>query len=533
MRPGTIVFGLTSRRAVRSGALWGLLAGLVNAGSVSGYTSAYATEAARARLADSFSGNVGLAALLGVPHDLDTVGGFVAWRAVGALGMVAAIWGLLAATRALRGEEDAGRWQLLVAGQTTRRGATRQALAGLAVGLAAFWAVDALVTAAASLSSDGRISTTAALWLATTVTASAALFAAVGALTSQLAPSRRHATALGASALGAAYLVRMLADSNPNRAWIRWCTPLGWVENLRPMSGSQLAPVLPIVTTVAALAAITLALASGRDVEAAALRSSAGRSRPGLVSGTTLLAARLTSALTGGWLVALAALGFVGGMVGQDAARAYEGSETVDRVLGRLGASGGDASIVGVVFLAAAALLAVLAAGHVSAACDEETTGVLDHLLSRPVERWRWLLGRAAVALVGIVVGALALGFGAWVGAAGTASGLGVGALLEASLSVVAPAVFVLAAGLLAIGEMPRWAVAVAYSLVVWSFVVEFVTTVVRGNRFLLDTSLLHHVAPAPAADPNWTAAAVMLGLSAAVGALGVAAFGRRDLLSA
>ncbi len=34
--------------------------------------------------------------------------------------VLGAVWGLLTATRLLRGEEDAGRWELLLAGQTTR-----------------------------------------------------------------------------------------------------------------------------------------------------------------------------------------------------------------------------------------------------------------------------------------------------------------------------------------------------------------------------------------------------------------------------
>ena len=43
-------------------------------------------------------------------------------------------FGLLTATRLMRREEDSGRWELLLAGQTTRRRAAVQAVAGLAAG---------------------------------------------------------------------------------------------------------------------------------------------------------------------------------------------------------------------------------------------------------------------------------------------------------------------------------------------------------------------------------------------------------------
>ena len=48
--------------------------------------------------------------------------------------LLGAVWGLLTSTRLLRGEEDGGRWELLLAGRTTRRRAAAQALAGLGAG---------------------------------------------------------------------------------------------------------------------------------------------------------------------------------------------------------------------------------------------------------------------------------------------------------------------------------------------------------------------------------------------------------------
>ena len=46
--------------------------------------------------------------------------------------MLGAVWALLVATRLTRGEEDAGRWELLLAGGTTRGRALSLVMAGLA-----------------------------------------------------------------------------------------------------------------------------------------------------------------------------------------------------------------------------------------------------------------------------------------------------------------------------------------------------------------------------------------------------------------
>jgi ABC-2 type transport system permease protein len=73
----------------------------------------------------------------------------------------------------------------------------------------------------------------------------------------------------------------------------------------------------------------------------------------------------------------------------------------------------------------------------------------------------------------------------------------------------------------------------VTYGLLAWSFLVELVASLVNGNHWLLDTSFLTHIAPVPAADPNWTASAWLVGLGLLAALAGILAFRRRDLATA
>ena len=187
-----MVAGQTARKAVRSGCCCG---GTSSAPTLAtqalAYASSYKTVSQRARIAKEFGDNAGISALVGPAHELQTVAGFTVWKCLAVLAVVGAVWGLLTGTRLLRGEEDAGRWELLLAGQTTRRAAAAQALAGLACGVAALWAVTAVITIVVGRSSKVGFSVSGALFLAVAVVASAAMFLAVGALASQLA---RHAS---------------------------------------------------------------------------------------------------------------------------------------------------------------------------------------------------------------------------------------------------------------------------------------------------------------------------------------------------
>ena len=51
---------------------------------------------------------------------------------------------------------------------------------------------------------------------------------------------------------------------------------------------------------------------------------------------------------------------------------------------------------------------------------------------------------------------------------------------------------------------------ALTYALVAWSFLVELIGSIVTTDHWLLDASLLHHIAPAPSADPRWSSWALM-----------------------
>src|SRR5579862_7571344 len=131
----------TSRKALRSGVLWGYVFGITVASSALGYVSAYPTFASRERFALTFGSNAGLDAIAGPATAISTVAGYTVWKSLAFLSVLGAVWGLLIATRLLRGEEDAGRWELLLSGQTTKRRATAQVLVGLGAGFLTLTAI--------------------------------------------------------------------------------------------------------------------------------------------------------------------------------------------------------------------------------------------------------------------------------------------------------------------------------------------------------------------------------------------------------
>lgn len=537
LHASTVIAGLTARRALRSGAVWGVLFGALVLNDALAYRTNFPTLASREEFARTFGHNAALAAIVGPARRLDTVGGELAWRMFGLLLIVGAIWGLLTATRLLRKEEDAGRWELLLAGRTTRRRATVEAMVGLATGWLVLWGLTATFTVIAGSRPTVNLSVSASLFYATAATASAGMFLAIGALACQLAPTRREANGLAAAVFAVSFLVRMVADSVGGLDWMRWASPLGWIESLHPLTGPRPLAFVPIVALTVAAAGLAVALAERRDVGAAVFtRRSAARAQTRLLNNAVLLVVRLERWVALAWVAGLGVLAFIFGVTARAAAGSGSGfNNTVERAVARLGGRhGGIATAwIGYEFLFIAALVAFAAAGQIAAMRGEEGDGHLDNLLARHLDRRAWLTGRLAFAAALVVAVGLAAVVGGWAGVASGTNGVGLAAMLKAGLNLIAPALFILGLGTLLYGIAPRLVAPILYGLVLWSFLIEIIGANITTNRLLLDTALLSNLGPVPAASLNWTAIAWLTGLGGIALAAGLAAFQRRDLAAA
>ncbi len=529
--PGTVVAWLTARKSVRSGVIWGYIFGIAIASSAVSYTRIYKTPAQRDALAAAYGSNKATSALFGPAPQLQTVAGFTVFKISMTLMFLGAVWGLLTSTRLLRGEEDNGRWELLLAGQITRRGAAVQALGGLSAGVFTLWALTGLLTVLTGLDSSVGIAAGAALYFALAMAATAVMFLAAGALTSQLAATRRQAASYAAWFLGVSYAVRMIADAGVGLHGLIWASPLGWVEELQPLTAPQPLALLPVIAFTAVLAAVAVRLAGTRDVGAGVVPDRAsGRPHLRLLSGPTGLAIRLARPAVLSWWAAIAVSGLLFGLIARSAGTTISGA-SVQQVFSKLGAPGtGADAALGVCFLILAVLAAFAAAGQITAARSEESAGRLDHLLARPVSRSWWLAGRLLVAVVALLAGGVAAGVFAWLGAASQHAGLSFGTLVEAGLNVVPPAIAILGISVLPLGLRPRVTPIAVYALLGWSLLVVIIGGIGATSHWVLDTSVFHQMASAPAVPPHWEANGVMVAIGVASALTGGIAFNRRDL---
>ncbi len=526
----TVIARRTVRKSVRSAVLWGYVFGITVVSSAVSYAGIYKTAAERRQLEVAFGHNLAAGALFGPARQLQDVAGFTVFKSSMTVMVIGAVWGLLTSTRLLRGEEDAGRWELLASGETDLAGAATQGLCGLAVAACVVWALTAVAVVAVGRWSL-HVGAPAAVYFATALTAGAALFLGFGALTSQLAASRRQAASYAGVVLGVSYGLRMVGDAVSGLHWLVWLSPLGWVEQLRPLTAPQPWAFAPIVGATLLSAWAAVCLAGRRDVGGSTLADRSSRvPRLGLLSGPLAFTLRLARPAVTWWACVLAASGVLLGTVAKASGTTIVGS-SVRQVFSRLGATGsGAAAFLGVAFVILAMVVAFQAVAHVATARREEVEGRALHLLAGPVSRSGWFGAWLAVATGSLVLSCLVAGAASWAGVALQGARAGFWSVMAAGVNMLAPSIFVMGAGTLAFGVLPRATVPVMYAVLGWSALVDLVAGFTPQSHWVLDTSLFHHMAAAPAVGVDWKADGIVVGAGVLMALVGWRGLLRRDL---
>ncbi|QKW36989.1 hypothetical protein HUT06_25715 [Actinomadura sp. NAK00032] len=488
--------GLLTARLIRRGVGWLVPAvAFYAAVEVFSYEQTYPDAASRQKLA-ALSDDPAMRMLQGIPHAVDTPGGFVAWDAGWMLAAIIGIWALLVAGRLLRGEEESGRAELVLAGpmRPARVVMVQEAvIAGAALAAGASAAVTMAVTGAGNSGSA-----VFGLGLA----GFAATFAGVAALFAQIFQVRRRVTAASAAVFGLSFLVRMAANSADSRGWLRWFTPFGWLDELHAYRGLGWLALTVLLAAPAALACVAVALRTRRDTGGALLKEpDRARARLRGLGGPVAFAWRGTRGMLAGWLLGIAGYAFTAGALIVTALDFMAEDPSYQRVLETIGWDAADVAegFAGIMGILIGLLIALYACWRIGAARAEEAGGRLDHVLARPIARRRWLGGHIVLTSGSALLLALAAAAAMWAGASATGAGIGFADTLAATLNPVPVAVLATGLAVLLFGAEPRLTVPGSAASVVVAYLVEMIGPALHWTGPVLDISPFHHIASVPA----------------------------------
>ncbi|SNR74706.1 ABC transporter permease [Blastococcus mobilis] len=471
--------------------------------------------------------NPAIRTLFGPARALDDAGGFTVWRTGTVLAVLAGVWAALTATRVTRGEEESGRWDLLLAGRVRAATLVRRQLAVVLVAAALPG-----VAVAIGMLLVGTV-TTGALLFGAVVAGAGLTGAACGGLAAQLLAERRAASGLAVGLVLAGLLLRMVGDGVDALGWLRWLSPFGLLSTVAPYADDRAAPLLVLAALAVVPAVIAVVLAGRRDVGAGLLggRDTARSPSPLLRSLPGLCVHRVRRALVT-WGVGVGAYFLLIGLL----ATAMTDFLEANRQFAELAVEAGFDELFTVQGYAASlfSLLAVpvgaFAASRIAASAADEVAGRLALLYSLPVRRARWAGTEAATVALGCVVLASVAGLATWAGAAWVGSGLTSGEALAGALNVVPVALLCLGAALFALGYAPGAVLAIGVLPAAGGYLLLLFADTFGWPEAARALSPFAHVASVPADPPDLVGAVGMVAVAAVLGFAGVVAYARRDL---
>jgi ABC-2 type transport system permease protein len=476
-----------------------------------------------------FEDNPAIRMMQGVPVALDTAGGFAVWDGGWIIEVILAVWAILITTRLLRGEEDLQRTDLLLSGPVRPGTATALVLlvvCGAAVGLGLVVGI----TMTASGTGFVHSFLFGAALAGVTLT-----FIATAALTSQLVDVRRRAAALAAGVLALSYALRMVGNSTDARSWVRWFTPLGWLDQLKPYGVADLRALIPLILVPTLLATVAVLLRARRDTGGALLsRESGRRPRMRYLSGATAFAWRSNRAVLLGWAIAIGVYALVIGALVGTMIDWLANDESYRRLLASMGL---DAALTQLGFLAMLGSMSGVAVGlqfawRIGSVRTEEESGRAAALLSRPVSRLRWLGGHTALALVGGLLLLLISGVAMWLGVViSGAGGITLGNSIAAVMNTLPVVVLIGGVAIACFGLIPAATTAVPVALAVLWYVMSLLGPALHWPAYVMDLSPFTHLAWVPMTGWAATSGTVMTLIGLALMVIGFAAFQRRDIV--
>ena len=482
-----------------------------------------------------------LSYMLPVPEHLDTVAGYLQWRAFGFLVLILGIWAVISSTGSGRGDEERGLVeQWLAAGASRARYiATRVIVFAL---VAAFALAATMVLTAIAANSSGEplpiagLASTGLNLLVTTL-----LCFGLGLVVAQLVTTRR-AAGFGAAGLVIALFFINGASRSSDVGPVRWLSPFYLYDRSKPLTSDGALDLGAVsALTVAALVLIALAVTAfvRRDLWGTAISLASRTSRPTTAPSrdpflripvVALLRQQWLWIVT--WILGLSALSaFLASIIKTVIDALTSSSTPIMRAYFERAGLGGYDSFVGAVWLSTIMLiLSAYAIVQVQSWSADDAEGRLATILSAPVSRARVILERLIALLVAVGLICAAAGIAVyWVATSQSIKLDGSKLALATALLVLIPLAFAAIGQLLAVWR-PRIALVLLSTIAVVSYFLVQFTPLFQWPEWIANLSLFSLYGMPMSGEVNWSGIAGLIGVAVAgtIGAL--LAVQRRDV---
>jgi ABC-2 type transport system permease protein len=484
--------------------------------------------------------------IMGEITDLGSIGGFINTRVLGFVPVMLALWAAVAGVGAVRGEEQNGSMEVLLATPHSRPSVFRSKALGILVSLTALvlllWL--GLYAGIAAAGEAGNVGAGAMLLTLINILALAAFWGAAGLLIGQLVGLRRTASSITGALLFGTFLMDNLLSTNPSLKWLAWLSPYHYYSVSKPIVPGRIlewGAWLVLLALTVAIVVLAGLLFTRRDI-GSIFRLFPARARKAKYNETEHWL--LTSPLGKGlrdlvWPTVLwgLGLGLYGTMVLATANETLGPLREVLKNAGWLALLVGDMTTTeGYVsyslFTFLPAMFAIYAVLQVNAWAEDEEEGRMETLTSMPLHRWQHLLPRYiafALSLLGILS---IIGICLWATATATNTPIAADRTVWALLTTLPASLVILGLGLTIATwlKRPGLALPITSALVAAMFILDLFAPVFDFPEAVTNLSIFHLYGKPLTEGIKWGSTLILSTAAIFLAAASVIGFQRRDI---
>lgn len=462
-----------------------------------------------------------MASLVGLISNLEPLGAKVWVKLWMFIVMMLGIGMVFIVTRNLRGDEDAGRGELI---RSRPLGIHANHAVVLIISLllcVLCGAGSALVAIVIGMDASGTMGS----WVfGVSIGAVGVLGVGIASLSNQVFPSSSAANGMGVGVFGLLYAIRMMGDLK--YSWLVWVSPLGWAEKMDPWGDNRMWLLAPIAAVAAICVALGWAVETRRDYEGSPFTVRSGRA-----------AAKRWQTSVVGLAVRLQRVSLVLCAIAVAIFAAMFGSITKSMV-DMIGSSGlhiptssGAKTVVALLLCVMAVAISAFTVQSAQTMILDETHGLLEVQLAGGVSRIGWIVRRMAVTAVGTVLLLVVCGLCLGVSYAAAVSDFSqVWPVVGASAAYLPSLLIVLGVVVAGFGLWPRAAIAVSWVFMVIPWFLLIVGITLHLPDWVMRYFPFTSMESVPAADVNWKVMALQTAVGLALVVAGFIGFRRRDV---
>ena len=497
------------------------------------YESVYPSLATRTVLIEQMRKSPGTRLLYGYVPLPGRLGQLLQWETGTFLIVCTALMAILLTCRVLRADEDEGLVEVLRA-----TGAGRSV--PFLVPVALIWVVVVALSAGVGgiltwqTESIEELTVRGAWALAGTICVTGWAFSAMAAVACQLGRQVGQARGLSMLVLALAFTMRVSADQisdGTDSDWLRWLTPLGWRDLVRPYTDDRFGVLAVCCTVAIAVMLSAVVLAARREYLDGYLPDRSSSRRRWRIRGHMDLLARLSRRGVLGWALASTGLAALYGSVSGSVNDLLAPDSPTASYVGKMASGSAVEQFMSLLTVVTVLLVTVAAVRRMNRLAGLEHAGLVEVELATGVSRSRLFLSQVLSALLESIVLLLV---SATVLAATTATQLTDDHAVARSFVFTVSQLpgMVAAVGIAAalVGMAPKLT-GMSWAVVAWSAFAQFFGGLVELKDWTKDLSVLgHHLDIV--GSPDWKPLAVQTAVGIVGVAIGVVAYTRRDLPS-